>query len=206
MNFYAQVVMSCIRAMKLDEVTLIGHSMGGQISVIVSLQMPSVVRRLVLVAAAGIETFTPEEKAKVAQGAAFFYGMKHEAQKILSYFHSQLSADQLSELAGEFITQQNERFQLFTETMVASVNGMLNEPVNGFLPQLQQRVLAIYGEQDVLIPNKWVHPNLKIQDIITEARAKITNVKTVLLPACGHYLQLEKTSVLVSELNLFCKA
>lgn len=205
MSFYAQVVRNCIETMKLRDVTLIGHSMGGQISVIVALQLPSVVTKLALVCAAGIETFTEEEKQKNAQGASFFYGVKYEAQKVISFFNARLGTEQMNELVQEFITQQAERFSLFSEAMVASVNGMLNEPVYSFLPQISQPVLVLYGENDQLIPNKWLHPSMTIRDIVATAEQQIPRCEAKLVGNCGHYLPVEQPEVLAESLIRFSK-
>lgn len=205
MSFYAQVVRNCIETMKLQDVTLIGHSMGGQISVIVALQLPSVVTKLALVCAAGIETFTEEEKQKNAQGASFFYGVKYEAQKVISFFNARLGTEQMNELVQEFITQQTERFSLFSEAMVASVNGMLNEPVYSFLPQISQPSLVLYGENDQLIPNKWLHPSMTIQDIVASAKKQMPASEVNLIPMCGHYLPVEQSNILAESLVRFSK-
>ncbi|TGE16603.1 alpha/beta hydrolase [Hymenobacter elongatus] len=62
MEFYAEVLHQFIQKLHLRHVTLMGHSMGGQIAVTAALKYPQEIEKLVLVAPAGFETFTAPEK------------------------------------------------------------------------------------------------------------------------------------------------
>jgi pimeloyl-ACP methyl ester carboxylesterase len=112
MSFYAQVVRSTIEEMKLNDITLIGHSMGGQISIITALQMPAVVNRLVLVCAAGVETFTDEEAQRIIQGAEFLYKAPVDVNQIVNTYaqHFSMHAERVREMADDHILQSTERF------------------------------------------------------------------------------------------------
>ena len=60
---YAQVIAEFIELKKLENVTLVGHSMGGQIAMhLAATQRPSWLKNLVLLAPAGLEQFTDDEK------------------------------------------------------------------------------------------------------------------------------------------------
>lgn len=206
MTFYATVLRSVVEELKLQDITLIGHSMGGQISVIVSLQMPAIVSRLVLVCAAGIETFTPEEAEKIIQGAEYFYKAPNDINHILEVYkpHFSMHADRVRELLEDNIILQTEHFASFNETVIASVKGMLHEPVFAFLPHLHQPVLVLYGEKDLVIPNKWIHPLMNIQQIETIAKTKIIHAKGELIPHCGHYLPFEQPTIFAEKVHEFC--
>jgi pimeloyl-ACP methyl ester carboxylesterase len=206
MTFYAQTVRATLEAMKLTDVTLVGHSMGGQISVIAGLQLPAVVQRLALVSAAGIETFSAEEAEQVIQGASYLYRSPVDLAHLLGMYqpHFGAHAERVRELAEDHITQQSERFSAFSETVIASVKGMLHEPVSGFLPHLHQHALVVYGENDRLIPNKWVHPAMKITDVADSAKAHIRHAQVELIPMAGHYLPFEHPQIFAQKLHHFC--
>lgn len=205
MNFYAQVLRSTIEEMELKDITLVGHSMGGQISVITALQMPAVVNRLVLVCAAGIETFTDEEAAQLIQGAEFLYKSPADVNQIVNTYaqHFSMHADRVREMADDHILQSTERFSVFYEMIIASIKGMLKEPVFNFLPHLHQPVLLLYGENDRLIPNKWVHSTMTIQQIEEIAKKRIVHLKSNLIPLCGHYLPFEQPGALAENMQQF---
>ena len=60
LQFYADAISEFLKKKKIKRVVLVGHSMGGQIAVITALQNKRV-KKLVLVAPAGLETFTEKE-------------------------------------------------------------------------------------------------------------------------------------------------
>src|SRR5688572_11610820 len=61
LSFYADVLHDFIRKKGLQKVTLAGHSMGGQVAMIIAHQYPGIVSKLVLAAPAGLETFSQPE-------------------------------------------------------------------------------------------------------------------------------------------------
>jgi len=61
--FYATVLTEMLDVLKIPKATLVGHSMGGQISMVTSLLFPERVDKLVLVSPAGFEKFTDGEGA-----------------------------------------------------------------------------------------------------------------------------------------------
>lgn len=205
MTFYAQAVRACIEALKLEEVTLIGHSMGGQIAIIMALQVPAVVQQVVLVSAAGIETFNTDEAMKIVQGAELFYRAPLDIAHVVSIYqpHLTVRSELARELAEEHIRLQNEHFAVFSETVIRSVKGMLSEPVFNFLPHIHQPALVLYGENDQLIPNKWVHPLMNMQEIAQRAKNRIHNSKVEVLPGCGHYLPFEVPKDFADRVNHF---
>ncbi|MCB0565107.1 MAG: alpha/beta fold hydrolase, partial [Phaeodactylibacter sp.] len=61
-QFFASRVNEFFERMKLKDVILVGHSMGGQVSVAAALQQPANFRQLALVSPAGFETFNRAAK------------------------------------------------------------------------------------------------------------------------------------------------
>ena len=62
MDFYADVIKSLMDKLKIKSAVIAGHSMGGQIAMVMSLKYPDYVSKLVLVSPAGFETFTEGQK------------------------------------------------------------------------------------------------------------------------------------------------
>jgi pimeloyl-ACP methyl ester carboxylesterase len=58
LQLYADVIAEFIKKKKLKKVALAGHSMGGQIAMIAALSHPKQIKKLILLAPAGLETFT----------------------------------------------------------------------------------------------------------------------------------------------------
>ncbi len=67
--FYAKAATQLIKSLQLKNVTVMGHSMGGQVAMILALQEPILISKLILVAPAGLETFTDNEAALLVKYA-----------------------------------------------------------------------------------------------------------------------------------------
>ena len=55
----ANTVIGLINALNLNDVTLVGHSMGGMISLMTAYKQPQLIKQLVLIGSAGLETGNP---------------------------------------------------------------------------------------------------------------------------------------------------
>lgn len=69
---------------------------------------------------------------------------------------------------------------------------MLNDPVFSDLEKIKHKTLIIYGKNDNLIPNKFLHPTLHVEDIGNLANQKIKNSQIQFVDKGGHFLQFEK--------------
>lgn len=207
MSFYAEHIRKLIESMKLTDITLIGHSMGGQISIILSLQIPAIVQRLVLVCAAGIETFSKEGGQQIIQGAELFYRAPADLAHLAALYQPQSSkyAGNLKFALENHLRLQNENFAAFSELMKDSIRGMVNEPVHHFLQHIHQPALVLFGENDKLIPNKWVNPQMTIEDIANEAKKNLRHSTVKRIADCGHYLPMENPAVVANAIEDFCK-
>ncbi len=62
--FYAECVKLFADKLGLENIVLAGHSMGGQISVVLGLRYPELINKIILIAPAGIEYFNSLEAAR----------------------------------------------------------------------------------------------------------------------------------------------
>jgi pimeloyl-ACP methyl ester carboxylesterase len=202
MSAYAAHVREAIEKPELKDVTLVGHSMGGQIGIILALQMPSVITRLVLVCSAGIETFSPEEadKLKATMNSVYANPISDDVMQ-RSFPH--INPEIRNLLAYEHVIQQKENFSKLSKLITSSVAGMLNEPVYNFLPGISQPTLVINGALDTSIPNRFLHPQLNTQQLLDSAKSKIKNCETVVFPMAGHYLPVDTPHDLANKIQNF---
>lgn len=202
MSAYAVHVREVIEQLELKDITLVGHSMGGQIAIILALQMPSVISKLVLVCPAGIETFTNDEREKMRAGANAIW-RKPVAEEFLKNVYPALDATVSSSLMKEHITQQRENFASFSDMLCNSISGMLDEPVFAHLDKITQPVLCFFGQMDSAVPNRFIHPNMNAQDLAAAAKKQIRNCKTVIFPMAGHYLPVDSPGEFTNAINAF---
>jgi pimeloyl-ACP methyl ester carboxylesterase len=205
MTFYAGIINELIQELKLENVVLAGHSMGGQIAISTSLLYPDAVKALVLAAPAGFENFTKGQKqwfrdvmtldgvklttteAIINNLASNFYRLPKDADFMITDRISMRSAND---------------FEAYCYTVVQSVNGMVDNPVVDYLQDINVPVLILFGENDNLIPNRYLNPG-RTSDIAKSGAAKIRNSKLVMIPKCGHFLMFENPVVFNSEVRNF---
>jgi len=118
-----------------------------------------------------------------------------------TFHHARLEIKSM--LMHEHVVQQRENFQSLSKLICSSVEGMLNEPVFAFLDKITQPVLCIYGQLETAIPNKWLHPQMTIQQIVQTAKEKIPQCEAEIFPLAGHYLPVDADKMLAQKIRDF---
>ncbi len=207
MSFYANVVAEFIERMDLKQVTLAGHSMGGQISMITALAYPQLVKNLILAAPAGFEAFHPGQKqwfkdvmsvnlvkltpydAIETNLASNFYNMPPTARFMITDRAAMRSASD---------------FDNYCYAVSKSVGGMVDEPVIDKLDKINQPTLIIFGENDNLIPNRYLNPGRTVE-IAKNGASKIKNSQLIMIPKAGHFVMFEAYETYNAEVLKFLK-
>lgn len=203
-SWYAEQLTQFIREMDLENVTLLGHSMGAQISMRLALNEEVPLQQLVLLAPAGIETFTPEEAAQMKQvmtPVSIYSQPDAQIQQnfAVNFADNQLHADAQFMYEDRLkLKADSNAYQRFATVFTQSVAAMLNGPVFQELDQLSVPTLVLFGENDLLIPNRYLHPGLTTDKVGESARDQIPNCELKMLPNCGHFVPWEQPEM-VSE-------
>jgi pimeloyl-ACP methyl ester carboxylesterase len=203
MTFYAGVIADLIETLDLGPVNLAGHSMGGQISMVLALERPDLVKRLILVDPAGFETFHAGQKnwfkdvmtpnlvrltsleAIEVNLAANFYRMPGDARFMIE---------------DRIAMRDANDFEAYCLAVARSVHGMVDEAVIDKLDQIKAPALIFFGENDMLIPNRYLNPGFTVKIAETGA-GLIRGSKLVMVPKCGHFMMFEKPEVFNSEVS-----
>jgi len=174
---------------------LVGHSMGGQTSLSYALRYPEDVKAVVLTSPAGFETFSAREKAWFIRAfsttlvkSATEYGIWGSVRQ--SNFERW--RPELHWLIEERVrVAKSPEFDSYAYANVRTVNGLVH---NDFVRQSLHRVsvptLIIFGEDDRLIPNPFLHGG-EARDIMAYGHAHIPGSKLVGLERCGHTVQMD---------------
>lgn len=196
-TYFAEVVFQFIEKLKLQNVVLIGHSMGGQASVKLASQHPEAIKKLVLVAPAGLEQFS-EASAKMMASFLTAESVKNtsEAQIVKNYalnFYEQ--PEEVSKMIADRIRIiEASDFDAHCNAIVKSVSGMLHDPITNDLQAVSQPTLVIFGDQDMLIPNRYFNPTLTTKTVGEIALNQIKNARLEFVENAGHFVQFEKPS------------
>lgn len=206
MFFYAETIARFIEALDLKNVVLVGHSMGGQISLVLALRYPHLIQKLVLIASAGLEYFAKHEvmmmQGVLNMGALFASDEFHLQQAIEQSFYS-------SQNEGGKIIEQLQTFmklhpsKQWRDMSIKSINGMLNEQVQQFLPEIQVPTHILFGKHDALIPNTLVHFGETPTSIAQKSAALIPNGTFTVISNAGHFVQIEKHQEVNNTIRAF---
>jgi len=195
MSYYAGVVGQLIDSLGLENVVLVGHSMGAQVAVTTVLDFPNQFEKLILLAPAGFETFSPEHASLLKATAV--------TETFLNATEAQIRASwamnfyQMPE-SVEFMIQDRinmmeaSDFERYCQSVARGVHGMLDQPIADRLGEIRQKTLVVYGEEDALIPNRYLNPGLTTKKVAESGASKIPEAVLKYVPACGHFISFDK--------------
>lgn len=197
LDFYAETILAFIQKKKLQNVVLVGHSMGGQIAIIMALKNPKSIKKLVLVSPAGFETFDDNEaKALLSFSKPETFKNQNEAMVRIgfkrNFYEMPTSTETL--IQDRLIIGKCENFNPYFQAVAGGVKGMLEHPVRKELNKIAIPTLVVFGENDELIPNKFLHKSLTTNQI-AEIGKDIPNAQTVLIPKAGHLVMYEQSQI-----------
>lgn len=181
---YARIVKGFIGKMKIDKVTLIGHSFGGKISILLGAYYPELIEKIVLIDSAGL---IPKRTLK--------YYLKVYSFKVLRSIYKSI-----------FFWQDNknrmERFyKRFGSTDYKNADGIMrrilvkvvNENLRPMLKNIQCPTLLIWGDEDKDTP-------LYMGKIMEN---EIDDSGLVVLKGAGHYSYLDDFNKFAIVLRVF---
>jgi pimeloyl-ACP methyl ester carboxylesterase len=168
--------------------------MGGHVAIVTSLRFPTLVSKLVLIAPSGFEKFNPFEismlKNTMTIGNMFFNDETHLVTLLKQSFYKMPESG--SKMISDLVTLlKGENMRQWRNMVEQCIIGMLNEQVFDLLKFLECPVLAIFGENDTLIPNIYFHP-VTTKRIAEIACAEIPNARLSIIPFSGHAVFMEK--------------
>jgi len=206
MEFFAQSVANFIEAQQLDQPTLLGHSMGGQIALTLARQRPDLIQDLVLLAPAGFETFTTQDSAWLT--SVFTAGVIEntpEAQIVRNFelnFYD-MPDDARFMIEDRLYLRKTSEYKRYCAMIPRCVRGMLQQPVFTTLPAITLPTLVLYGEEDMLIPNRYLHPQLTTEQVAQAGVRKLPNAVLQMLPKAGHFVQWEQSEQVNKRIKAF---
>lgn len=208
MTFYAGIVNELVKELKLNKVVIGGHSMGGQIGMTTYLKYPQIVKGLVLAAPAGFERFTKGQKqwfrdVMTVDGVRLTTPEAIQNNLASNFFRQPKDADFM--VSERMEMRSADDFIPYCYAVVQSVHGMVDNPVIDYLQDIKVPTLILFGENDNLIPNRYLNPGRTVE-IAKYGASKINNSKLVMIPKTGHFLMFEKPEVFNKETIDFIKS
>ena len=203
MTFYTGTVLSFIKKLRLSNVTLVGHSMGGQIAAVAALEQQDVIAKLIFVSPAGFEPYTAAEKQMLISmhfcataSAQAFSINKYNYLKGFCNDHK-AAADLLKRLP---IFREDS--YIFGKMMFRSVESMLLESVNGRLDKIKVPCLVLLGKHDKVSPYPYLKHEEYFEVVKQEARQLQNGLTLVFDPGC-HFIQYQRPKTFNTILRKF---
>ncbi|MGY8914716.1 MAG: alpha/beta fold hydrolase [Flavobacteriales bacterium] len=194
-SYFSGVLHQFIEKLELKHIVLIGHSMGGQASIKLATTFPNVIEKLILVAPAGLEQFS-ETNAVFMKSFITPELVKNTSDEQIEKnyalnFHVQpLEVTKMINERKKI--KQASDFEAHCNAIVRSVYGMLNDTVYDDLEAITQKTLVIFGDKDMLIPNRYFNPTLTTEIVGNIALDKIERARLEFIKDAGHFVQFEK--------------
>lgn len=194
MSFYAQVITEFMDALRIENATLVGHSMGGQIAMTAALEYPERVRRLVLISPAGFERFTEGEGDWMRNAMKVDFIKDTPIRNIdinlkTNFYNYPKEAEFM--ITDRIQIRSAKDFEKYCYAVSRNVAGMLDGPVYERLPDIKQPTLIMFGVNDGLIPNPYLHGG-RTSDVAQIGKERIPDSQLLMIPDCGHFVQFEK--------------
>lgn len=160
-----------------------GHSLGGQIALLYDIINPSTITSLILISPAGLEEFNSFQK-----------------QAILSSLHFGTFLQQW--FVPKIRTHIKISEEHFPSGAIGSayIKSMMERPVKDLLDRISCRAVVVFGENDMLIPNRLFN----MDSAISYARKVLDgypDFKVVPLANAGHWPMAENPDGLVKLLK-----
>ncbi|MEK6754709.1 MAG: alpha/beta hydrolase [Bacteroidota bacterium] len=197
MSFYADVLSQLLKQLGIEQVTYVGHSMGGQIGIVFSLNHTSQMEKLILVSPAGIESFSRGDGDWLKSVMTVDYVKKTTEDRMranlaLNFYSYDDKFEWMVEERARMAKAKD--FEDFCYAVVRSVHGMLDEPTTKRLKDVSVPTLMIFGEKDGLIPNPILHGG-SAADIATIGVSIIPNSTLTIVPSAGHMVMMERADM-----------
>ncbi len=205
-TYFAKTIKEFADQQKIKQFVLIGHSMGGQASIKFAQLYPKYVEKLILIAPAGIEEFSEAESSTLKTFTTRDFVIKTSDEQIdknysLNFYKMPNEAKKMVDERKKIKTAHD--FNDHALAIEKSVSGMLDDKVIGDIQNLKLPVLFLFAQNDMLIPNKFLHPLMTINDVAGKAQELMPKAKIIIIPESGHFLQFEKPEMVNKEIRTF---
>lgn len=204
-DYFSHVVAELIQQLKLENVVLVGHSMGGQIAINTLFLYPNIAQKLILCAPAGFEVFTSWEATMYHTSINMFdyfaseeSSLRNSIKSSFSHYNHQAD-DMIDDLIKLLDAYPYKEYRKMVDDCIYS---MLNHPVFNKLHKIKQPTLILFGDRDALIPNRVLHP-VTTKKIAEDGASQIPNSTLQMIHQCGHFLQWEKAGVVNRAIKEF---
>lgn len=208
MKKYADYLQVFMDKMNIDQAVICGHSMGGIVAIHFALANKERTEKLILLAPAGLEVFNEEEVKWFKTFVTKTYFLNQTDAQIkknfdINFYKSEMPSSATFMLSDRMnLKRDTIRYDRYIDYIIACIQSMLGEPVYESLSQIDVPTLTVFGKNDLLIPNQILHPNLKVVDVLQNAKL-INGAEILMVDHAGHFIQWDQPKLLSEKITQF---
>lgn len=180
-KFYREFVAQFLKLLQLEQVSIVGSSLGGHVAAEVAINNPELVKRLVMISPPGAlpRSFkgTPAlmRYAKVIKAKSV-----QQVKQALSAVDNKPVDDSYAQIVYEKMSMPGAR-----EAFLSALLGSTKAPrLNNSLQKIKAPTLLLWGKEDIMIPVKFAEPFIKMK-----------NCRIVMLESCGHRAHADRPAL-----------
>ena len=195
-EYMADDVLQFITDHTLEEISVVGHSMGGKVAMQMALQYPEIIKRLVIIDIAPVkyqhsfnDLIDSLKSLPLEQISS-----RHEADK---YLRSTVQPESLRHFLLQNLKSSEDGFQwrINLDAIQANIDSLMDFPADHKHMQYQNPVLFLKGEKSDYINHQYERQIFKI----------FPNALFITIAGAGHWLHAENPDFVVREIGKFIK-
>jgi pimeloyl-ACP methyl ester carboxylesterase len=192
---YGQLIINFLDKLNIQDVILIGHSMGGQICMHAAKKAPERIKKLILLGCCSYVKRANRSLIACSYLPLFTWGMRSWIQKkdvkqnLLAVLHdSKLVTQEMIDSYSKPISEA-----AFINSLIRLLRHREGDMSSEELQQIKQPVLMIWGKEDKVIPVKTGY----------KLKHDLPNAELIVYEKCGHLLMEEKPDEITNEMIRF---
>lgn len=177
-KFYRGFVVRFLKQLQLEQVSMVGSSLGGHIAAEVAINHPSLVKKLVLISPAGALPRSFKGSPALWRYVRVLNAKSvQQVKQALFAVDNKPVDDSYAQLVYQKILMPGAK-----EAFLSALAGSAQAPrLNNRLGKIKAPTLLLWGKEDYMIPVKFVEPFVKMK-----------NCRIVMLENCGHRPHFER--------------
>ena len=192
---FQQVMERLLQSLPWKNIIWAGHSFGGHLGLQYLRNNPQSKIRLLALAPAGLEHFTPYEKRLLRQHEEWFGYMVSPRVALgqsLNLGFESIGGVEKKMIQWMLDAADRQPLQEYTKMVNGSIQTMLADDTDEYLMDIHQPVFVLFGANDQWIPNPFLHPHLSLLDLKKQVLHQNPKIHFQIWPKGRHFIQIEQ--------------
>lgn len=180
-KFYQEFVARFLKILKLEEVSIVGSSLGGHVAAEVAINHPGLVKRLVMISPPGaLPRSFKGTPALMRYSKVINAKSVRQVRRALSAVDNKPVDDSYAQIVYQKMSMPGAR-----EAFLSALLGSAKAPrLNNRLHKIKASTLVLWGKEDIMIPVRFAEPFVNMK-----------NCRIIMLENCGHRPHVDRPAL-----------